>query len=75
MLPLAPGVVAFGLLYDAMARQVGFSSWKVWAMSFIVHASSAQFTTLGVWEAASAMPTILTTLAITLRPWGGSKPS
>jgi 4-azaleucine resistance transporter AzlC len=66
-LPLAPGVVAFGLLYGVMARQVGFSPWEVWAMSLIVHAGSAQFTALGMWEAAGAIPIILTTLVINLR--------
>jgi predicted branched-subunit amino acid permease len=43
-LPLAPGVVAFGLLYGVMARQVGFSPWEAWTMSLMVHAGSAQFT-------------------------------
>ena len=66
-LPLAPGVVAFGLLYGVMARQVGFSPWEAWAMSLIVHAGSAQFTALGMWEAVGAIPIILTTLVINLR--------
>jgi 4-azaleucine resistance transporter AzlC len=66
-LPLAPGVVAFGLLYGVMARQVGFSPWEAWTMSLMVHAGSAQFTALGMWEAAGAMPIILTTLVINLR--------
>lgn len=66
-LPLAPGVVAFGLLYGVMARQVGFSSWEAWAMSLIVHAGSAQFTALGMWEAAGAAPIVLTTLIVNLR--------
>jgi len=66
-LPLAPGVIAFGLLYGVMARQVGFSPWEAWAMSLIVHAGSAQFTALGMWEAAGAIPIILTTLVINLR--------
>ena len=66
-LPLAPGVVAFGLLYGVMARQVGFSPWQAWAMSLIVHAGSAQFTALGMWEATGAIPIILTTLVINLR--------
>lgn len=48
-LPLAPGVVAFGLLYGMMARQVGFSPWEAVAMSLVVHAGSAQFTALGMW--------------------------
>lgn len=65
--PLAPGVVAFGLLYGMMARQAGFSPWEAWAMSLIVHAGSAQFTALGMWDAAGAVPIILTTLAVNLR--------
>lgn len=66
-LPLAPGIVAFGLLYGMMARQVGFSPWEAVAMSLIVHAGSAQFTALGMWETAGAIPIILTTLVINLR--------
>lgn len=66
-LPLAPGVVAFGLLYGVMARQVGFSPREAWAMSLIVHAGSAQFTALGMWKAAGAIPIIFTTLVINLR--------
>jgi len=66
-LPLAPGILAFGLLYGAMARQVGFSPGEAWAMSMIVHAGSAQFTALGMWETASAVPIILTTLIVNLR--------
>ena len=66
-LPLVPGVVAFGLLYGVMARQVGFSPWEAWAMSLIVHAGSAQFAALGMWDAAQAGPIILTTLVINLR--------
>jgi len=65
--PLAPGIIAFGLLYGMMARQVGFSPWETWAMSAIVHAGSAQFTALGMWQAANAIPIILTTLVINLR--------
>jgi 4-azaleucine resistance transporter AzlC len=65
--PLAPGVVAFGLLYGMMARQVGFNPWEAWAMSLIVHAGSAQFVALGIWETGSAAVIVLTTLIINLR--------
>jgi predicted branched-subunit amino acid permease len=65
--PLTPGVVAFGLLYGVIARQVGFSAWEAWAMSLIVHAGSAQFVTLGMWTIAGPGPIILTTLVINLR--------
>jgi 4-azaleucine resistance transporter AzlC len=66
-LPLAPGVVAFGLLYGMMARQAGFSPWEACAMSLVVHAGSAQFTAVGMWEAAGAIPIVLTTLVVNLR--------
>ncbi len=66
-LPLAPGVVVFGLLYGVMARQVGLQPWEALAMSLIVHAGSAQFTVLGMWQASGAIPIILTTLVINLR--------
>jgi len=66
-MPLGPGIVAFGLLYGVMARQVGFRPWEACAMSLIVHAGSAQFTAVGMWQAASALPIILTTLVINLR--------
>jgi 4-azaleucine resistance transporter AzlC len=65
--PLAPGVIAFGLLYGMVARQVGFSLWEAWAMSLIVHAGSAQFAVLGMWGTAGVAPILLTTLAINLR--------
>jgi 4-azaleucine resistance transporter AzlC len=66
-LPLTPGLLAFGLLYGVMARQVGLRPGEALAMSLIVHAGSAQFTVLGMWGAAGAAPMILTTLVINLR--------
>lgn len=66
-LPLAPGVIAFGLFYGMMARQVGFSPWGAWTMSLVVHAGSAQFTALGMWAGGGAIPIVLTTLVINLR--------
>jgi 4-azaleucine resistance transporter AzlC len=66
-LPLAPGIIAFGLLYGMMARQIGFSPWEALAMSVIVHAGSAQFVALGMWDAAGAGAIVLTTLVVNLR--------
>jgi 4-azaleucine resistance transporter AzlC len=66
-LPLAPGVIAFGLLYGMMARQVGLSPWEACAMSAVVFAGSAQFVALGMWQNAGAAAIILTTLVINLR--------
>jgi len=66
-MPLTPGIVAFGLLYGMMARQVGFTPVEAWAMSLIVHAGSAQFAILGMWQTADAALIIMTTLVINLR--------
>jgi 4-azaleucine resistance transporter AzlC len=66
-LPLAPGVIAFGLLYGMMARQVGFAPGEALAMSALVHAGSAQFVALGMWETSGAAAIILTALVINLR--------
>ena len=66
-LPLVPAVVAVGLLYGMMARQAGLAPWEALAMSAIVHAGSAQFTALGMWEASGPAPIILTTFVINLR--------
>ncbi len=66
-IPLDIGVAAFGLLYGVMARKVGFTPWETWAMSLIVHAGSAQFAALGMWEGANALAIILTTFVINLR--------
>ncbi len=65
--PLTPGIIAFGLLYGMMARQIGFSPWEVLAMSVIVHAGSAQFVALGMWNAAGAGAIVVTTLVVNLR--------
>jgi 4-azaleucine resistance transporter AzlC len=66
-MPLVPGIVAFGLLYGVLARQVGFSPAEAWAMSLIVHAGSAQFIALGMWGTAGAATIIATTLVVNLR--------
>jgi 4-azaleucine resistance transporter AzlC len=66
-LPLAPGVIAFGLLYGVMARQAGLAPWEAFAMSLVVHAGSAQFVAVGMWGVAGALSIIVTTLIINLR--------
>ena len=66
-LPLAPGIFAFGLLYGVMARRVGLTPGEALLMSVLVHAGSAQFIALGMWNTAGAGPIILTTLVVNLR--------
>jgi 4-azaleucine resistance transporter AzlC len=64
---LAPGIVAFGLLYGVMARRVGLMPWEVLAMSLMVHAGSAQFVAVGMWGVAGGLSIVATTLVINLR--------
>lgn len=66
-LPLMPGVAAFGLLYGMMARQAGLQPYEALLMSLVVHAGSAQFAVVGMWNASGAAAIILTTLVINLR--------
>lgn len=66
-LPLAPGVVAFGLVYGVAARAVGLSLAETAGMSALVHAGSSQFTALGMWASSSPGAIVLTTLIINLR--------
>jgi 4-azaleucine resistance transporter AzlC len=66
-LPMAPGVIAFGLVYGVAARAVGLSPAQAAGMSAIVHAGSSQFMAVGLWSASSAGTIILTTLIINLR--------
>jgi predicted branched-subunit amino acid permease len=66
-LPLAPGVMAFALVYGLTARQVGLSPGQAWLMSLTVFAGAAQFSALQVWATASAGMLILITLIVNLR--------
>lgn len=66
-LPLAPGVVAFGVVYGIAARAVGLSPAETAGMSAIVHAGSSQFAALGMWLSSTPGAIILTTLVINLR--------
>lgn len=66
-LPLAPGVMAFGLVYGLTARQVGLSPGQTFLMSLTVFAGAAQFSALQVWATAGAGVIILVTLVVNLR--------
>lgn len=66
-LPMAPGVIVFGLVYGVAARAVGLSPAQAAGMSAIVHAGSSQFMAVGLWTSSSAGAIILTTLIINLR--------
>jgi 4-azaleucine resistance transporter AzlC len=66
-LPLAPGVMAFGLIYGLAARQVGLSPGQALLMSLAVFAGSAQFSALQVWATTGVGMIILVTLIVNLR--------
>jgi len=66
-LPLAPGLIAFGLVYALGARQMGLSPVETLLMSLSVFAGAAQFSALQVWTTASAGVIILVTLIVNLR--------
>jgi 4-azaleucine resistance transporter AzlC len=66
-LPLAPGVIAFGLVYGVTAVQAGFTPLQAYLMSLMVHAGSSQFVAVGMWNTSTGLAIILTTLIINLR--------
>ena len=66
-LPLAPGVVAFGLVYGVLARQAGLDFWATLAMSALVFAGASQFTAVSMWGQVGGGAIVLTTFIINLR--------
>lgn len=62
--PVALGVLAYGLVFGALAEQAGLSLGETLFMSAVVFAGSAQFVALGIWTlpppvAALAVATFL----------------
>jgi len=47
--PVARGVLAYGLVFGALAEQAGLSFGETAFMSAIVYSGSAQFVALGIW--------------------------
>jgi branched chain amino acid efflux pump len=66
-LPLAPGVVAFGLVYGVLARQAGLDFRATAAMSALVFAGASQFTAVSMWGQIGGGAIVLTTFIINLR--------
>jgi 4-azaleucine resistance transporter AzlC len=67
---IALGVLAYGIVFGALAGQAGLSPLEVALMSGLVFAGASQFAALGSWAAAGALPIlpiILTTLIVNLR--------
>ena len=67
-LPMAVGVVPFGLVFGVMARQSGLDLSAAGLMSAAVFAGAAQFVALGLWHEPLPILTIaLTTFLVNLR--------
>ena len=67
-LPVAVGVITYGLVYGVLAGQAGMSAAEVVGLSCLVYAGSSQFVVLDMWVAplpVAAM--IVTTFAVNLR--------
>jgi 4-azaleucine resistance transporter AzlC len=67
-LPIALGVIPFGLIYGVLGVAVGMTPLQTLAMSSIVFAGSAQFIGAQLIGAATPMPVVwLTTLIVNIR--------
>jgi 4-azaleucine resistance transporter AzlC len=88
ILPLMPGLFAFGLAFGTVAARKGFSLLDALAMSATVYAGVAQLVALETWPDRLTLPVIggivLVTALISsrflligasLRPWLGSQPA
>ncbi|TVQ14306.1 MAG: branched-chain amino acid ABC transporter permease [Leptolyngbya sp. DLM2.Bin27] len=68
MVPLVVGATPFGLIFGTLAASSNLSAGAAVAMSVLVFAGSAQFVSLGLLAAGTAVPlVILTTFVVNLR--------
>src|SRR5438477_4917490 len=56
--PVALGVLAYGLVFGALAQQAGLSLGETAFMSAVVFAGSAQFVALGFWTLPPPVPAL-----------------
>ena len=88
ILPLMPGLFAFGLAFGTVAARKGFSLLDALAMSATVYAGVAQLVALETWPDKLTLPVIGGIVLVTglissrflligasLRPWLGSHPA
>lgn len=78
-IPVAIGVVGYGLVFGLLARQAGLSTTEVALMSATVFAGAAQFVAIGLWETPIPVVTIVVAtfvvnlrfilMGASLRPW------
>ena len=68
IVPLTVGVLAYGLVFGALARQAGLSFTESLLMSGLVNAGSSQFVALALWQIPLPVATIIfTTFVVNLR--------
>lgn len=67
-IPIALGVVTYGLVFGVLARQAGLSVLETGLMSTLVFAGSAQFVAIELWQTPlPSLTIVLTTLVVNLR--------
>lgn len=68
MIPLWPGVTAFGVAYAILARSTGFSLLETQALTMLVFAGAAQLAVVNLYDAgAGAIAIVITVLILNLR--------
>jgi 4-azaleucine resistance transporter AzlC len=88
MLPLLPGLAAFGMAFGTVAARKGFSLFDALLMTGTVYAGMSQMIVLESWPERLTWPAIAATVAVaalvnmrylligaTLRPWLAHEPS
>ena len=88
MLPLMPGVLAFGFAFGTVAARKGFTLLDTFVMSATVFSGMAQFVVVGAWPDALTLSAVAGAGIVTatvcsrfvlvgasLRPWFGGSPA
>jgi predicted branched-subunit amino acid permease len=88
VLPLVPGIVAFGATFGALAAQKGFTLAQALAMSGIIYAGVSQLMVLQFWPEHLTITAVVTLMLIvftvnarfvlmsaSMRPWLGALPA
>jgi predicted branched-subunit amino acid permease len=87
-LPVAPGIMAFGLVVGAAAARQGLTFLQSLAMNFLVCSGIAQLVALEIWPAVVTWGAVLTVavlaavvgarlflMSVSMRPWFGQRPA
>jgi len=87
-LPVAPGIMAFGVVVGAAAARQGLTFVQSLAMNFLVCSGIAQLVALEIWPAVVTWGAVLTVavlaavvgarlflMSVSLRPWLGQRPA